>query len=69
MIIYFPESRLALRQEQGGAQQCVYKIVAGRWSIQLKITILLLWLIETEVFQMPQLHKPFNVGRNVKKPK
>ncbi len=27
---YFPERRLALRQEQGGTQQCVYKIVAGR---------------------------------------
>jgi hypothetical protein len=35
--------------------------VAGRSSIQLKITILLLWLIETDVFQLPQLHKHFNV--------
>ena len=25
---------------------------------------MLLWLIETDVFQMPQLHKHFNVGRN-----
>jgi hypothetical protein len=25
---------------------------------------LLLWLIETDVFQMPQLHKHFNVGHN-----
>ena len=25
---------------------------------------MLLWLIETEVFQMPQLHKHLNVGRN-----
>jgi len=33
-------------------------------SIQLKITILFLWLIETDVFQMPQLHKHFNVVRN-----
>ncbi|MDP4121358.1 MAG: hypothetical protein Q8876_09970, partial [Bacillota bacterium] len=30
-------------------------------GIQLKITILLLWLIEAEVFQMPKLHKHFNV--------
>jgi hypothetical protein len=27
-----------------------------------------LWLIETEVFQIPQLHKHFNVGINFKKP-
>lgn len=31
------------------------------------ITILLLWLIEAEVFQIPQLHKHFNVVRYVKK--
>jgi hypothetical protein len=30
-------------------------------NLQLKITILLLWLIEPEVFQMPQLHKHFYV--------
>jgi hypothetical protein len=42
-------------------QQCVYKIVAGRSSFQLLITILLLWLIEPDVFQLPQLHKHFNV--------
>jgi hypothetical protein len=33
-----------------------------RMSIQLKIAILLLWLIETDFFQLPQLHKHFNVG-------
>jgi hypothetical protein len=27
------------------------------------MTILLLWLIETDVLQMPQLHKHFNVVR------
>jgi hypothetical protein len=47
-------------------QQCVYKIVAGRWSIQLQITILLLWLIEADVFQLPQLHKHFTVSGNFK---
>jgi hypothetical protein len=33
-------------------------------SIQLQIAILLLWLIETDVFQLPQLHKHFNVACN-----
>ena len=28
---------------------------------------MLLWLIETDVFQIPQLHKRFNVGGNAKK--
>ncbi len=28
------------------------------------IAILLLWLIETDVFQLPQLHKHFNVSRH-----
>ena len=32
--------------------------------IRLKIAILLLWSIETNVFQMPQLHKHFSVVRN-----
>ena len=31
--------------------------MAGRWSIGLLIIILFLWSIETDVFQMPQLHK------------
>jgi hypothetical protein len=26
-----------------------------------------LWLIETDVFQLPQLHKHFNVGGNAQK--
>jgi hypothetical protein len=36
--------------------------VAGRMRIRLLIIILLLWLVETDVFQMPQLHKHFNVS-------
>jgi hypothetical protein len=35
-------------------------------SIQLKVAILLVWLIETGVFQFPQLHKHFNGRRNYK---
>jgi hypothetical protein len=49
--------------QSAAANRCVYKIVAGRWSIGLLIIILLLWLVETDVFQMPQLHKHFNVVR------
>jgi hypothetical protein len=37
------------------------KFVAGRMRIGLLIIILLLWLVEADVFQLPQLHKHFNV--------
>jgi hypothetical protein len=38
--------------------------VAGGWSIGLLIIILPLWLVEADVFQIPQLHKHFNVSGN-----
>jgi hypothetical protein len=34
--------------------------------IRLLIIILLLWLVEIDVFQLPQLHKHFNVGGKAK---
>jgi hypothetical protein len=36
--------------------------------IGILIIILLLWLVEAEVFQIPQLHKHFNVGSNFREP-
>jgi hypothetical protein len=38
--------------------------VAGGWSIRLLIIILLLWLVEADVFQIPQLHKHLIVSRH-----
>ena len=51
--------------QDAAANRCVYEIVAGGWSIGLLIIILPLWLIETDVFQIPQLHKHFNVSGHV----
>jgi len=35
--------------------------VAERRSIRLQIAILLLWLVQTDIFQLPPLHQHFSV--------
>jgi hypothetical protein len=59
-------TKLLKRIKTAAANRCVYKIVAGRMRIRLLFAILLLWLVEADVFQIPQLHKHLIVGRNIK---
>ena len=46
-----------------GAHSVFIKLWLDDKHIRLLFAILLLWLIETDVFQLPQLHKHFNVVR------
>ena len=54
--------QVVLARQTAAANSCVYEIVAGRTRIGLLIIILLLWLVKTDVFQIPQLHKHLIVG-------